>query len=148
MVLNTLQTKVLADVALQDLSETDHLESNKTVRTKRQAQTGPSFPQNQWNTNVPISYYFDSSIDQGTRRVIKKAIAYWQEHTCITFKENGNVSPKVRFFQGGGCYSQVGRSAGQAEQMISIGRGCEQVRPLNIIKQTYNYSNLFKDDYF
>lgn len=34
------------------------------ARKKRQAQTGPFFPSNQWSTNVPIPYYFDSSISR------------------------------------------------------------------------------------
>lgn len=58
--------------------------------------------------------------------MIRSAVKYWQENTCLTFKENGNTRPRVKFFQGGGCYSQVGRDFGANEQVISIGKGCEQ----------------------
>jgi hypothetical protein len=44
----------------------------------------------------------------------------------LKFQENGQTLPRVKFFKGGGCYSQVGRDFGAAEQIISIGRGCEQ----------------------
>ncbi|CAD5225826.1 unnamed protein product [Bursaphelenchus xylophilus] len=180
MVLNTQQSRVLADAALQDLQEVDPLEGknlttqlhdiygqipeikdeneenedvewaetlaeyeesirekretnshkncNKTLRhrRKRQAQTGPSFPKNQWTVGQPISYYFHSNLSPSTRNLIRKGIKFWEENTCITFEENGSFHPRVRFFQGGGCYSQVGKAFGQAEQVVSIGRGCEQ----------------------
>ncbi|CAD5218418.1 unnamed protein product [Bursaphelenchus okinawaensis] len=166
MVLNTRQSRVLADAALQDLLEVDPVEKqnltsqlrdvygqqpeikNNTIgnvenvewaellaeydgdtnatRRKRQAQTGPSFPKNQWTVGQPISYYFHSTISPSTKILIRKAIKYWQDNTCLTFEENGSYHPKVRFFQGGGCYSQVGKAFGSAEQVISIGRGCEQ----------------------
>ena len=61
-----------------------------------------------------------------TRRLIQTALRFWQENTCLTFEENGRNTPRVKFFRGGGCYSQVGRDYGANEQLISIGHGCEQ----------------------
>lgn len=87
---------------------------------------------------APISYHIDSSIDPKTRRLIRMAIKHWEEHTCLRFEENGYTQPIVKFFKGGGCFSQVslttifltfnqvGRDFGAAEQIISIGKGCEQ----------------------
>uniref|UniRef100_A0A915EX42 Zinc metalloproteinase n=1 Tax=Ditylenchus dipsaci TaxID=166011 RepID=A0A915EX42_9BILA len=95
-------------------------------RQKRQAQTGRNFPRNQWDPNIPISYYFESSLNNEARRVIRMAVQFWTENTCLSFTENGVGFPRVRFFAGGGCYSQVGKAFHSTEQMISIGRGCEQ----------------------
>lgn len=80
------------------------------------------------------------NIDQETQRLIRSAVKYWQEHTCLKFQENGNTRPRVKFFQGGGCYSQVGRDFGSQEQVISIGRGCEQ---FGIITHEIAHSTLF-----
>lgn len=44
-------------------------ETSNEKRPKRQAQTGPSFPHNQWSPGTPISYYFDGSLSN-----IKNAI--------------------------------------------------------------------------
>ncbi|KAH7722564.1 CBN-NAS-31 protein [Aphelenchoides avenae] len=96
------------------------------ARKKRQAQTGPFFPSNQWSTNVPIPYYFDSSISPEARRIIRLGLEFWHNHSCLSFEENGAGAPRVKFFQGGGCYSQVGKAFRSSEQGISIGRGCAQ----------------------
>ncbi|KAI1700833.1 astacin (Peptidase family m12A) domain-containing protein [Ditylenchus destructor] len=99
----------------------------KKRRTKRQAQTGRNFPRNQWDPNIAIPYYFDGGLNSEARRVIRMAIQFWTDNTCLSFVENGASFPRVRFFAGGGCFSQVGKAFHSTEQMISIGRGCEQV---------------------
>ncbi|KAI1702622.1 astacin (Peptidase family m12A) domain-containing protein [Ditylenchus destructor] len=64
--------------------------------------------------------------DSEARRVIRMAVQFWTDNTCLSFVENGASFPRVRFFAGGGCFSQVGKAFHSTEQMISIGRGCEQ----------------------
>ncbi|KAI1717396.1 astacin (Peptidase family m12A) domain-containing protein [Ditylenchus destructor] len=102
------------------------------TRSKRQAAfTGATFPMNRWNPTVPISYYFDVSIPPKTRDIIRAAIKFWQDHTCITFKEDGKVTPKVRFFQGPGCLSEVGKDvSGKESQHVSIGSTCSFFAPI------------------
>lgn len=46
-------------------------------------------------------------IDENTRRLIRLAAEFWTNNTCITLIENGLTTPKLRFFKGVGCYSDV-----------------------------------------
>uniref|UniRef100_A0A914CVI2 Zinc metalloproteinase n=1 Tax=Acrobeloides nanus TaxID=290746 RepID=A0A914CVI2_9BILA len=79
-----------------------------------------------WHSNEPISYVFDSSIlESALKRDIKQALAFWSNHTCLSFSENGKTYPKIRFIRGAGCYSRVGKETTWLEQDISIGYGCE-----------------------
>jgi hypothetical protein len=102
--------------------------ANETGRDKRQVQIGNGYPKNKWSPKTPISYRFESSIDAATRDIIRASFKFWQDHTCLSFQENGGSSPKLRFFKGQGCYSLVGKAYFQSEQEISIGNGCETVR--------------------
>uniref|UniRef100_A0A915CKW1 Zinc metalloproteinase n=1 Tax=Ditylenchus dipsaci TaxID=166011 RepID=A0A915CKW1_9BILA len=77
------------------------------------------------DSGIPISYIFDASIDNQTRSLIRLSVDFWSNFTCIKFLEGGNIQPVVRFFQGQGCYSQLGKLIGYASQDISIGQGCE-----------------------
>jgi hypothetical protein len=88
---------------------------------KRQAQTGQNFPRNQWNPADPISYTFDPRLSNDARKVVRAAVKFWTENTCLSFTENGPGTPRVRFFPGGGCYSNVGRAFQQREQLVSLG---------------------------
>ena len=106
--------------------KSDDADGDWLWRQKRQAQTGQNFPRNQWNPAVPIPYYIDPSLNADAKKVIRAAIRFWTENTCLSFAENGPGFPRVKFFPGGGCYSQVGRAFSATEQLISIGRGCEQ----------------------
>jgi astacin len=78
-----------------------------------------------WTPGVPIAYRFEDSIDTYTRELIRLSLKYWEEHSCLSFQENGTTRPMLRFFKGQGCYSLVGRVFDQEEQEISIGPGCE-----------------------
>ncbi|KAH7723233.1 CBN-NAS-31 protein [Aphelenchoides avenae] len=100
-------------------------EHGNGIRAKRQVQTGPEYPKNKWAPGVPISYRFESSIDSYTRDLIRKSFKFWEEHSCLSFAENGTALPRLRFFKGQGCYSLVGKVYQQEEQEISIGDGCE-----------------------
>ncbi|KAI1729706.1 astacin (Peptidase family m12A) domain-containing protein [Ditylenchus destructor] len=115
-------------------SDGNNKEDPKTpeTRTKRQAAfTGAAFPMNRWDPTVAISYYFDVSIPPKTREIIRAAIKFWQDHTCITFKEDGKVTPRVRFFQGPGCLSEVGKDvSGKESQHVSIGPTCSFFAPI------------------
>jgi hypothetical protein len=58
---------------------------------------------------------------------IREATKFWQENTCLSFKENGTIEPRIRYFRGAGCYSAVGKQFDDFEQDISLGSGCELV---------------------
>lgn len=118
------------------------VETNEVGREKRQVQTGNGYPRNKWTPGTPIAYRFDNSIgnrrstattlqhcisDSSTRELIRYSFKFWQENTCLSFQENGNNSPRIRFFKGQGCYSLVGKAFTMSEQEISIGSGCETV---------------------
>lgn len=63
-----------------------------------------------------------------TRALIRSAVQFWQDNTCLSFAENGAGANTLVFNQGSGCYSYVGRVYFQSQQEVSIGNGCELVR--------------------
>ncbi|KAE9554660.1 hypothetical protein FO519_002147 [Halicephalobus sp. NKZ332] len=92
------------------------------TRQKRQAYTSATA---RWPKNAPIPYTIDSSInDTTTVKLIHDAIAFWQNMTCLTFKEDNKTSPRIKFYNGAGCSSYVGRVTSLQEQLISIGDRC------------------------
>jgi len=104
----------LAPPQASELAESD--------RQKRQAYTS-SFAR--WPKNTPIPFTIDSSInDTEVIQLIYNAIDYWQNVTCITFKEDNQTSPRIKFYYGAGCSSYVGRVTTLPEQGISIGDRC------------------------
>lgn len=64
---------------------------------------------------------------ENTRSLVRLALQFLQEHTCVSFQEDGPWLPMVRIFKGQGCYSEVGRDIFNREQRVSIGTGCELV---------------------
>lgn len=64
---------------------------------------------------------------QNARKQVHAAVNFWQANTCIRFQENGSGRNRIRFFEGQGCYSGVGRNLEAGEQSISIGKGCDTV---------------------
>uniref|UniRef100_A0A1I7Y5I2 Metalloendopeptidase n=1 Tax=Steinernema glaseri TaxID=37863 RepID=A0A1I7Y5I2_9BILA len=85
-------------------------------RSKRQAyQMEGMFPRTLWSDGVP--YAFDSRLNNKTQDLVHAVVKFWQENTCISFKEmktkqemkSSPVKPVLVFFPGVGCYSKVGR---------------------------------------
>ncbi|KAH7701682.1 Protein NAS-28 [Aphelenchoides avenae] len=77
-----------------------------------------------WPVNEPIAYYFDSSLDEDARNLVRQALNWWTEHTCLQWKEDATPKKKVKIFKGAGCFSQLGRLDFRDEQMLSLGEGC------------------------
>uniref|UniRef100_A0A914Z3K1 Zinc metalloproteinase n=1 Tax=Panagrolaimus superbus TaxID=310955 RepID=A0A914Z3K1_9BILA len=92
---------------------------NLIRRKKRQAVSLPSML---WPKLEPIPFYIDSSIDVNTSKLIKNAIDFWQNNTCLNFIENSSAPTRIKFYKGTGCSSFVGRITG--EQSISLGSRC------------------------
>uniref|UniRef100_A0A914HLH3 Zinc metalloproteinase n=1 Tax=Globodera rostochiensis TaxID=31243 RepID=A0A914HLH3_GLORO len=114
---------VLVEEDADDDAETD---GGGRRRRRRQAQTGLNFPRNQWNPARPVPFIFDPKLGNSARKAVRQAVQFWTAHTCLSFVENGAGFPRVKIFSGGGCFSQVGKAFHQREQVISLGRGCEQ----------------------
>ncbi|VDO85825.1 unnamed protein product [Haemonchus placei] len=91
--------------------------SNGTTRQKRQASKTYAI----W-TNKKVFYYFDASLGEPMRALVKKTLAYLTARTCVTFVENATATNRVRVFRGDGCYSYVGMIGG--EQDLSLADGC------------------------
>ncbi|KAK6740306.1 hypothetical protein RB195_008647 [Necator americanus] len=94
--------------------------SNESTRSKRQVAVNAGL----WLDNT-VYYYYDPSIVQRKKTITKMALNYIQARTCINFVENSTASNRIRVFNGGGCYSAVGRRGG--EQDLSLGDGCAQM---------------------
>uniref|UniRef100_A0A1I7YYG4 Metalloendopeptidase n=1 Tax=Steinernema glaseri TaxID=37863 RepID=A0A1I7YYG4_9BILA len=101
--------------------QVDHL----YARSKRQASRRPR--EMRWPTDREgfVPYYFDASIAEDVKRKIGEAIEFWEQNTCVRFKENGEGRPKLRFYKGAGCFSNVGKITTGKEQDLSIGKRCE-----------------------
>uniref|UniRef100_A0A1I8AVB3 Metalloendopeptidase n=1 Tax=Steinernema glaseri TaxID=37863 RepID=A0A1I8AVB3_9BILA len=101
--------------------------SELVSRSKRQAYKDSHFPQTRWQkgNEGAIAYFFDWSIDYRVKGLIREALRYWEERTCLQFEEDGPQRPILRFFKGTGCWSYVGKMSFWKEQDISIGKGCD-----------------------
>ncbi|KAK6011701.1 astacin [Ostertagia ostertagi] len=94
--------------------------SLNSSRQKRQAsKTAPLW------ANKKVFYYFDPSIGDPMKSLVKKALNYISARTCLTFVENATAVNRIRVFSGDGCYSNVGMIGG--EQELSLGDGCNTV---------------------
>ncbi|PIO59987.1 astacin [Teladorsagia circumcincta] len=99
------------------------LEANlnqRTTRPKRQASKDAPL----WE-NKKVFYYFDPSINEAMKDLVKKATSYISARTCITFVENATAENRIRVFSGSGCYSNIGMTGG--EQDLSLEPGCNTV---------------------
>ncbi|KAK0409239.1 hypothetical protein QR680_004426 [Steinernema hermaphroditum] len=108
-----------------DIVLTPHQVDHLFSRSKRQASKA-FFPKTHWLLNESfISYFFDKSLPPHVRNKIRAAINFWEQNTCVRFKENGDGQPKIRFYRGAGCFSNVGKIWTAKEQDLSIGKRCE-----------------------
>lgn len=62
---------------------------------------------------------------------ISQAIAHWEKHTPIRFKERTDEKDYVEFVKGGGCASFVGRRRGR--QVITLASGCGRPQTIHEI---------------
>ncbi|KAL4218034.1 peptidase M12A [Mactra antiquata] len=74
---------------------------------------------------LPIYYYFDTKLTKEQTTAISEGIQHWESKTCIKFIYDENTSnKKIKFMNDTGCYSYVGNSLSEDEQVISIGQYC------------------------
>ncbi|VDP27855.1 unnamed protein product [Heligmosomoides polygyrus] len=103
---------------------TDDIEEEASGRAKRQAFRDKNYPRTIWQNGV--YYYFHSNASALVRSVFRKAVEEWRKDTCIDFYENPTAPYKIRVFMEDGCWSYVGRTGGEVQD-LSLGRGCESV---------------------
>ncbi|KAL8584767.1 hypothetical protein ACOMHN_035686 [Nucella lapillus] len=61
--------------------------------------------------------------DYNQKKEIDKALSEWQTYTCLRFRRAGaRVQDKLRFDNGGGCFSNVGKVGGA--QTVGLAPGC------------------------
>ena len=65
---------------------------------------------------------------------VTDAIAHWESNTALRFVPRTTEADYVEFFQGNGCWSQVGRQGGK--QQISLGSGCSTGNAIHEIGHT------------
>ncbi|KAK0400990.1 hypothetical protein QR680_015545 [Steinernema hermaphroditum] len=99
-------------------------------RRKRQAMVDSQYPTDTWTQGVP--YFFDPSLSASGVAAVQTAIGFWQTYTCVRFMpvsspSASTIKPVVRFYNGSGCSSPIGRSTDPSivTQDISLGTGCD-----------------------
>jgi hypothetical protein len=90
-----------------------------------------------WPDGV-VPYEIDSAMPNQNR--VTDAIAHWESNTVIRFTlrtpANATQFPNyVRFFQGDGCWSEVGMQ-GNGQQHVSLGSGCTTGNAIHEIGHT------------
>ncbi|CAB3410006.1 unnamed protein product [Caenorhabditis bovis] len=91
---------------------------NDEIREKRQIKKD----ENKLWTNGILNYYFSDSLLEYDKEMIKKAMKFISENTCIEFKENRDAEFSVNM-EHGSCLSTVGMTSD--EQYLSYGEYCE-----------------------
>uniref|UniRef100_A0AC35TGF5 Zinc metalloproteinase n=1 Tax=Rhabditophanes sp. KR3021 TaxID=114890 RepID=A0AC35TGF5_9BILA len=110
------------DIYLSETQATTIL-NNILPRSRKSLTTDPEAF---WKV-MPIKYRFHESLTFFAISQIIEAVNYWQDNTCLSFKniQQGIDGDYIEFFKGHGCYSMIGKFGGR--QGISIGEGCERM---------------------
>uniref|UniRef100_A0A1I7TEX5 Metalloendopeptidase n=1 Tax=Caenorhabditis tropicalis TaxID=1561998 RepID=A0A1I7TEX5_9PELO len=95
---------------------------NGNYRAKRQAIVDTTLF---WNTSVPIYYQFDSKLSATNIANVRKAIKFWNDNSCLNFKEDSNAKNRLFMSSAGGCWSYVGKQVDMPYQMVSVGPSCD-----------------------
>ncbi|KAK0400985.1 hypothetical protein QR680_015545 [Steinernema hermaphroditum] len=123
------------DLNIQQLKEIFGLvdstgQTTQSPRAKRQTMVDSQYPTDTWTQGVP--YYFDPSLSASGVAAVQTAIGFWQANTCLRFTQVSSpsastIKPVVRFYNGSGCNSPVGRitDPSYVTQDISLGTGCD-----------------------
>ncbi|WKY04592.1 hypothetical protein Q1695_005531 [Nippostrongylus brasiliensis] len=91
-----------------------------SMRKKRQA----SLFSDKWLNNK-VYFYFDVTLADTVKALVRKAHKYISSRTCIDFIENATATNRVHVFPGAGCYSSLGMTGG--EQDLSLGSNCHDI---------------------
>ncbi|KAK6732516.1 hypothetical protein RB195_016722 [Necator americanus] len=104
-------------VFTDEFEESRHHERPSTgievLRFKRQALKKNET--NTWKDGI-VEYFFDSVLEEKTKKGFLKAAAAWEKDTCVKFQETKETTERV-------CESHVGKLGGK--QPLFLGEGCE-----------------------
>ncbi|CCD65318.1 Zinc metalloproteinase nas-28 [Caenorhabditis elegans] len=95
---------------------------NGNYRSKRQAIVDTT---NFWSVSVPIFYQFDTKLSATNIANVRKAIQFWNDNSCLSFKEDNNAKNRLFLSSAGGCWSYVGKQVDMPYQMVSVGPNCD-----------------------
>ncbi|KAH7684731.1 Protein NAS-28, partial [Aphelenchoides avenae] len=132
--IRTIETanKPIADLLLEgDLLLTeDQAKSYGVISGGRQKRNAVPEEYAKWPVDQPIPYFFDASIDEASRKLIRQGLQWWTDNSCLTWKEDAPGKPKVKIFKGQGCYTYPGRLANADEHPLSLGEDCMTFRTI------------------
>jgi len=76
-----------------------------------------------WDTRV-VPYNISRELEENptAKSVILSAMEEWEQSSCLKFVRRTTEKNYIEFFEGGGCWSYVGRQGGM--QQISLASGC------------------------
>jgi astacin len=94
--------------------------TNKSERVKRQAEADLN---ERWQER-DIPFCFDKDITPSKEKLIRQAIRFWENHTCLTFKHDCAAEYHMEFYNGTSCESPIGKQKRYPPNRISIGDGC------------------------
>ncbi|KAL6736261.1 hypothetical protein Aduo_006631 [Ancylostoma duodenale] len=115
---------IINDARLQEIVEdAENGQSDLWRRLKRWAYHDLFYPETIWQTGIP--YEFDSDLPPAAVDSLKRAMEFWQNNTCVTFRPRENEE-QYAFYTGSMnmCSSSVGRDTTQPQQPVYIGPGC------------------------
>ncbi|TKR63036.1 hypothetical protein L596_026919 [Steinernema carpocapsae] len=108
-------------------AQVEHIVSS---RSKRQAinLNNPHFKRWSQERNGSIPYFFHG-FDANQRGLIKRAIQFWEDHTCVKFQEidNGGRGLQITYAgPHGPCNSYIGKTDHMPQQVLNLGYHCLQ----------------------
>ncbi|XP_012939851.1 high choriolytic enzyme 1 [Aplysia californica] len=117
--------KVELDIVYSCAEWQELLDRNNSVpgRRKRTAGINPGQRGGHRWTNNRIPYELRSGhFSSRDRQVIQSALSDWSRYTCLSFTETTRYRNRLRFQNGGGCFSRVGMVGGA--QVVGLASGC------------------------
>lgn len=85
--------------------------------------------------NCTMPYEIDPNLPNPAR--VTDAMSHWNQKTGFKFVQHTTESDYVYFFDGGGCWSYVGRQGGRQE--LSLGGGCSTGNAIHEIGHAIGY---------
>ncbi|GMT36511.1 hypothetical protein PFISCL1PPCAC_27808, partial [Pristionchus fissidentatus] len=85
---------------------------------------------NVWSTSEPIPYFFETGIQAVSSEVRAQALEamkFWQEYTCLNFKEDTTRTKGIKFISGAGCFSTLGRWPHGSQSLSLYNQGCNNM---------------------
>lgn len=98
------------------------IETKRFITQDPRGRNAITSPHGLWPQNT-VPYIMDSTIEEGGIDAIREAITDYHQFTCVKFVPRTTQKNYVKFTQGQGCSSFVGRTA-RGEQKVNLHRNC------------------------